>query len=61
MSRHTTTIDPTEFRRLLKRWNSHQNLRRHGAPVAELARSRMDLDRARAQLHLTVGGRSELR
>ena len=42
-----TTVDPTLFAQLLKRWNSHQTLRTNGASVAVLARSRGALDAAR--------------
>lgn len=35
------------YRVLASRWEHHQNLRRSGATVAELARSRQALDDAR--------------
>ena len=45
------TVDPTRFRILLDRWNTHQTLRRDGASIAVLARSRFDLDTARRNAH----------
>ncbi|MEQ8840849.1 MAG: hypothetical protein RIB98_07700 [Acidimicrobiales bacterium] len=36
------------FAELARRWDHHQNLRRSGASVPELARSRQALDAARA-------------
>ncbi len=56
-----TTHPPTgfapRFDELTRRWNAHQDLRRNGASVAELARSRQALDTARDQIryHLAVG------
>ena len=50
----TTTVDPTRFRHLLERWNTHQALRNSGAPVATLASSRRDLDAARDALRSTI-------
>ncbi|MEM7286235.1 MAG: hypothetical protein AAF480_07775 [Actinomycetota bacterium] len=44
------TVDPTRFQQLLERWNSHQQLRSDGAPVAVLAGSRVELDAARTAL-----------
>lgn len=49
-----TTVDPTGFRHLLERWNTHQALRSSGAPVAALASSRTDLDAARDALRSTI-------
>ena len=49
-----TTVDPSRFRHLLERWNTHQALRSSGAPIASLANSRRDLDAARDALRPTV-------
>jgi hypothetical protein len=49
MSR-VTELDTPRFRRLLKRWNTHQDLRRDGANIATLSRSRLELEAARADL-----------
>jgi hypothetical protein len=38
------------FEELVSRWDHHQNLRRSGASVAELARSRQALDAARNRI-----------
>ena len=38
---------PANFQLLLEVWNAHQNLRRDGAPIAELAASRQRLDTVR--------------
>ena len=35
------------FHRLLETWNTHQDLRQSGAPIAELAASRARLDMIR--------------
>ena len=35
------------FDRLLEAWNNHQDLRESGAPIAELAASRAQLDMIR--------------
>ncbi|MEM9466340.1 MAG: hypothetical protein AAGA90_13275 [Actinomycetota bacterium] len=35
------------FDRLLEAWNNHQDLRRNGAPIPELAASRARLDMIR--------------
>ena len=35
------------LRQLLDAWNHHQDLRRNGAPIAELAASRAQLDMIR--------------
>ena len=43
-------VDDAKFAALLRRWNSHQELRRRGAPVPSLAASRLRLDSARDQL-----------
>ncbi len=40
------------FDELVVRWDHHQNLRRQGASVAELARSREALDAARDSIRL---------
>lgn len=44
------SIDSTTFATLLRRWNRHQDLRRAGASVPELAASRIALDAARDDL-----------
>ncbi len=49
-----TAVDPTRFRHLLERWNTHQALRSSGAPIAALAGSRSDLDAARDALRSTI-------
>ncbi len=41
------TVDPTRFRILLERWNAHETLRRSGASIPVLTRSRAALDAAR--------------
>lgn len=46
----TSTTFDGRFRELTRRWNAHQALRRSGAPIAELAESRLALDDARAKL-----------
>lgn len=38
---------PANFDRLLQAWNRHQDLRRNGAPISELAASRAQLDMIR--------------
>ncbi len=38
------------FAELVCQWDHHQNLRRSGAPVADLARSRAALDAARDRI-----------
>lgn len=60
MSRHST-FDPSRFRRLLDRWNAHQDLRRESAAVADLARSRTKLDAARADLRRATPTLPQLR
>ena len=44
MSQHRPLAN---FYRLLAAWNHHQDLRHRGAPIAELAASRADLDMIR--------------
>ena len=50
----STITDVTDFearyQELARRWDHHQNLRRSGADVAELARSRCALDEARDRI-----------
>ena len=43
----TPTRSLTNFRKLLDAWNRHQDLRTNGAPIAELAASRAQLDMIR--------------
>ena len=43
-------MNDVAFSRLLQTWNRHQDLRRRGASVAELAQSRFELDAARDRL-----------
>ena len=43
----TTNRSFLHLGRLLEAWNNHQDLRRNGAPVAELAASRAQLDMIR--------------
>ena len=39
-----------DYQELARRWEHHQHLRRTGASVADLGRSRSALDEARARL-----------
>jgi hypothetical protein len=50
-------LDEGRFRTLLRRWNRHQDLRRDGADVATLSRSREVLDAAREALRSAPYGR----
>jgi hypothetical protein len=51
MGNTTTVADfDASYEELARRWEHHQNLRRSGACVAELARSRRELDDARDRL-----------
>lgn len=43
-------LDDQKFSALLERWNHHQQLRAHGAPIPTLAASRALLDQARGHL-----------
>lgn len=51
-------LDEGSFRSLLRRWNRHQDLRRDGADIATLARSREVLDAAREALRSAPYGRA---
>jgi hypothetical protein len=50
-------LDEGRFRTLLRRWNRHQDLRRDGADIATLSRSREVLDAAREALRNAPYGR----
>lgn len=49
-----TTAQDTEFQKLLKAWNEHQELRQQNAPISHLVESRSALDEARLQLALAA-------
>ena len=42
------SFSSTRFAQLLAAWNHHEDLRRDGAPIAELAASRAALDALRS-------------
>jgi len=51
MVNNTAVADfDASYEELARRWELHQSLRRSGASVAELARSRRELDLARDRL-----------